>query len=56
MASSKLDSFTDMREQQRQLKAQGIQLMSEADESSTGPASLIAIDPDGNPVLLDQHV
>ena len=54
--ASKLDSFTDVRELQRQLKAQGIQLMSEADEITTGPASLIAIDPDGNPVLLDQHV
>lgn len=54
--ASKLDSFTDVRELQRRLKAQGIQLMSEADEASTGPASLIAIDPDGNPVLLDQHV
>ena len=54
--ASKLDAFTDVRELQRQLKAQGIQLMSEADETSAGPASLIAIDPDGNPVLLDQHV
>ena len=54
--ASKLEAFTDVRELQRQLKAQGIQLMSGADESSTGPASLIAIDPDGNPVPLDQHV
>ena len=54
--ASKLDAFTDMRELQRQLRAQGIELMSEADETTTGPASLIAIDPDGNPVLLDQHV
>jgi lactoylglutathione lyase len=52
----KLDSFTDVRELQRQLKAQGVQLMSEADESTTGPASFIAVDPDGNPVLVDQHV
>jgi catechol 2,3-dioxygenase-like lactoylglutathione lyase family enzyme len=50
-----LDSFTDVRELQRQLKAQGIQLVSEADEHSTGPASFIAVDPDGNPILVDQH-
>jgi len=48
--------FTDVRELQRQLKAQGVELMSEADESTTGPASFIAVDPDGNPVLVDQHV
>jgi hypothetical protein len=41
---------------QRQLKARGVQLATEADESSTGPASFIAIDPDGNPILIDQHV
>ena len=54
--AQKLDSFTDVRELQRQLKAQGVQLQSEADENSTGPASFIAVDPDGNPVLFDQHV
>ncbi|HEX2120520.1 MAG TPA: VOC family protein [Thermoanaerobaculia bacterium] len=52
----KLATFTDVRELQRQLKAQGVQLVSEADESTTGPASFIAVDPDGNPVLVDQHV
>lgn len=52
----KLDTFTDVRELQRQLKAQGVELVSEADESTTGPASLFAVDPDGNPILLDQHV
>ena len=51
-----LASFTDVRELQRQLKAAGIQLMSEADETTTGPASFVAVDPDGNPILLDQHV
>lgn len=51
-----LPSFTDVRELQRQLKAQGVTLTSEADEKSTGPASFIAVDPDGNPVLVDQHV
>ena len=50
-----VDSFTDVRELQRQLKADGITLMAEADETTTGPASFIAIDPDGNPVLVDQH-
>ena len=54
--AQKLDTFTDVRELQRQLKAQGVQLVSEADESTTGPASFIAVDPDGNPVLVDQHV
>jgi predicted enzyme related to lactoylglutathione lyase len=49
-------AFTDIRELQRQLKAQGIQLLQEADESTTGPASFIAVDPDGNPLLVDQHV
>ncbi len=51
-----LDTFTDVRELQRRLKAEGVPLVSEADENSTGPASLIAVDPDGNPILLDQHV
>jgi len=54
--AQKLASFTDVRELQRQLKAQGVELMSEADESTTGPASFIAVDPDGNPILVDQHV
>jgi len=49
-------TFTDIRELQRRLKAQGVELMSEADESTTGPASFMAVDPDGNPVLVDQHV
>ena len=54
--AQKLDTFTDIRELQRQLKAQGVQLQQEADESATGPASFLAIDPDGNPILFDQHV
>ena len=48
--------FTDVREHQRRLKAQGLQFQAEADETSKGPASFIVVDPDGNPVLLDQHV
>ena len=51
-----LADFTDVRELQRQLKAQGITLATEADETTTGPASFMAIDPDGNPILVDQHV
>jgi predicted enzyme related to lactoylglutathione lyase len=54
--ANKVDGFTDVRELQRQLKAQGVQLMTEADETTTGPASFVAIDPDGNPILVDQHV
>ena len=54
--AQKLAQFTDIRELQRQLKAQGVQLLQEADENTTGPASFVAADPDGNPVLVDQHV
>jgi len=52
----KLASFTDVRELQRRLKAQGVRFEQEADESTTGPASFVVVDPDGNPVLFDQHV
>ena len=51
-----LPAFTDIRELQRQLKAAGVTFATEADESTTGPASFVAVDPDGNPVLVDQHV
>ena len=54
--AQKLETFTDVRELQRRLKAQGVEFVSEADESTTGPASFIAVDPDGNPILVDQHV
>jgi lactoylglutathione lyase len=54
--AQKLASFTDVRELQRQLKAQGVQFQVQADENTTGPASFIAADPDGNPILFDQHV
>ena len=50
-----LEQFTDVRELQRRLKAQGVALAAEADESTTGPAHFMAIDPDGNPILVDQH-
>ena len=51
-----LDSYTDVREIQKQLKAHGVTLESEADEDSAGPASFIVNDPDGNPIMVDQHV
>jgi catechol 2,3-dioxygenase-like lactoylglutathione lyase family enzyme len=51
-----LSSFTDVRDIQRRLKAQGVGFLSEADESTTGPASFMVADPDGNTVLFDQHV
>ena len=55
-AAQPLREFTDIRELQRRLKARGVSMLSEADENSTGPASLMIVDPDGNPILLDQHV
>ncbi len=51
-----LDTFTDVRDLQRQLKERGISLETEADEGTTGPASFVIMDPDGNPILVDQHV
>ena len=50
-----IESFTDVRELQRELKNRGIALTSEADETTTGPASLLISDPDGNLILIDQH-
>ena len=54
--AKELPSFTDVRELQRQLKGEGVHLISEADETTTGPASMMLVDPDGNPILFDQHV
>ena len=54
--AQKLDDFTDVRELQRQLEAQGVEITTRADESTTGPASFVVVDPDGNPILVDQHV
>lgn len=51
-----LDDFDDVRTIQRDLKAQGIPLVQEADEDSAGPASFVVQDPDGNVILVDQHV
>lgn len=50
-----LESFTDVRELQKQLKSNGIKFLSEADETSDGPAHFMIEDPDGNQILLDQH-
>lgn len=54
--AQKLSAFIDIRDLQRTLKARGVALLTEADENTTGPASLMAVDPDGNTILLDQHV
>ena len=56
MNGNALDSFTDIREIQRQLKADGVEFQTEADEATTGPASFTLLDPDGNAILMDQHV
>lgn len=54
--SEQLPKFDDVREIQRELKRRGIELTSSADESTSGPASVMLADPDGNPILIDQHV
>ena len=54
--AQQIDGFTDIREIQRSLGAQGVAFQSGADESTTGPASFVVVDPDGNPILVDQHI
>ncbi|MGE0885246.1 MAG: VOC family protein [Blastocatellales bacterium] len=51
-----LENFTDVRELQRQLKSQGVEIIGATDENATGPAHFMVMDPDGNPILFDQHV
>jgi catechol 2,3-dioxygenase-like lactoylglutathione lyase family enzyme len=51
-----LSEFDDVRAIQRTLKSRGLTLAMEANESTSGPASLMVLDPDGNPILIDQHV
>ena len=51
-----LTEFTDVRELQRRLKASGVNMLTEADESTSGPAAFMIADPDGNTILVDQHV
>jgi catechol 2,3-dioxygenase-like lactoylglutathione lyase family enzyme len=55
-ACSTLSDFTDVRELQRHLRSHGIEPVTAADEATTGPASFVIVDPDGNPILVDQHV
>ena len=50
-----VNPFTDVRELQKQLKDQGVTLVAEADGTTTGPAYVMLADPDGNPILIDQH-
>lgn len=54
--AQKLENFTDIRDLQRQFRVQGVQFLSEADEETSGPASFMIMDPDGNTVLFDQHI
>ena len=54
--ASKVESFEDVRTIQKELKSKNIKLDTEADESTTGPASFVVTDPDGNAILIDQHV
>ena len=51
-----VESFTDIRDLQRQLKAEGMEFVAEVDEAGSGPGSFIIVDPDGNPIFFDQHV
>jgi catechol 2,3-dioxygenase-like lactoylglutathione lyase family enzyme len=52
----KVETFTDVRELQKELKRAGVELQKAADESTTGPEHFMLADPDGNPILVDQHV
>ena len=54
--ANSIPNFTDVRELQKQLKSKNVTFVSEADETTKGPASFIVLDPDGNPILVDQHV
>ena len=55
-SANTLESFTDIRKIQKELKNDNIELQTEADESSSGPASMMLMDPDGNTILIDQHI
>ena len=54
--ANKLESFKDVRDIQKELKGKGFTMITEADETTSGPASFVIVDPDGNPILVDQHV
>ena len=51
-----LGTYTDVRDVQRQLKSHGVGLETEVDENTSGPGSITLVDPDGNAILIDQHV
>lgn len=51
-----VEPFTDVRELQKEVKSKGIPIVTEADETTTGPANFVIVDPDGNTILFDQHV
>lgn len=55
-AADPLETFDDVRAIQAELKAAGLELALEADPNTTGPAHIFLTDPDGNPILIDQHV
>ncbi|MDA8016459.1 MAG: VOC family protein [Thermoanaerobaculia bacterium] len=55
-SARQLDDFTDVRELKRRLKEQGLEVEQEAGDPESGPASFVVVDPDGNPILVDQHV
>jgi catechol-2,3-dioxygenase len=55
-SANKLENFTDVRDIQKYLKSKNVSLVSEADETTSGPASFMVTDPDGNTILIDQHV
>ena len=54
--ANELEKFTDIRQLQRQLRELGVKFENETEEDTTGPASFVVVDPDGNPILIDQHV
>lgn len=55
-SANKLDQFDDVRTIQQHLKKEGVHIESQVDETTEGPASIVVLDPDGNAVLIDQHV
>ena len=55
-SANKVEPFDDVRDIQKHLKNKGLKIEKEVDENTTGPASFVVIDPDGNPILIDQHV
>ena len=54
--AQKMEDYTDVRDLQSALKEQGVDIINEIEEGTSGPASFLVMDPDGNPILIDQHV